>query len=179
MQFSDPPIVETARLRLRPHRTADFAACCALWGDPEVVRHIGGQPSPSDAVWMRMMQYRGHWALMGYGYWLAEERATGEFVGEVGIADFRRVIDPPIDGIPEAGWALAPAAWGRGYATEAVTAVLAWAATHLGDPPIACIIDPGNLASLRVAAKLDFHETARTTWRGAPTVLFRRAPRGG
>lgn len=171
------PTIETARLRMRAHRAEDLAACLEMWSDPAVVRHIGGVPSTRDGVWLRLMQYRGHWALTGYGYWLVEERATGRFVGEVGVADFKRDIDPPIEGTPEAGWAIATAMQGRGYATEAVTAALAWTEQHLDDPELACIIDPGNAPSLRVAAKLDFRVVAHTTWHEHPTIVFRRPPR--
>ena len=157
------PTLETARLRLRAHRADDLSACLALWSDAEVVRYIGGQPSAKDAVWMRMMQYRGHWALTGYGYWLVEERATGAFVGEVGVADFKRDLQPSIEGVPEAGWAIATDKQGRGYATEAVTGALAWVEANLDDPELACIIDPANVASLRVATKLDFRQVAHTT----------------
>ncbi|MBP8808538.1 MAG: GNAT family N-acetyltransferase [Kofleriaceae bacterium] len=173
------PTLETARLRLRAHRADDLSACLALWSDAEVVRYIGGQPSAKDAVWMRMMQYRGHWALTGYGYWLVEERATGAFVGEVGVADFKRDLQPSIEGVPEAGWAIATDKQGRGYATEAVTGALAWVEANLDDPELACIIDPANVASLRVATKLDFRQVAHTTWRDLPTIVFRRPPRRG
>ena len=173
------PILDTARLRLRGHRADDLEACCALWSDPDVVRYIGGQVSPRDVVWMRLVQYVGHWALNGYGYWLVEERATGRMIGEVGVADFKRPVDPPIDGVPEAGWVIAPSAQGRGYATEALTAVLGWAEQHLGDPEIACLIDPANAPSFRVAAKVDFREVARTSWRGHDSVILRRPPRRG
>ncbi|MBK9033104.1 MAG: GNAT family N-acetyltransferase [Myxococcales bacterium] len=171
------PIIETARLRLRGHRKADLDACYALWSDPDVVRHIGGVASPKDAVWMRLVQYVGHWALNGYGYWLVEDRASGRFVGEVGVADFMREVDPPIDGVPEAGWVISPWAQNRGHATEALTAVLAWAHDHLDDPEIACLIDPANAPSLRVAAKADFREVAQTAWRGHPSVVLRRPAR--
>lgn len=173
------PVVETARLRLRGHQRADLDDCVALWRDPEVARFIGGQPSPRDGVWMRIMQYVGHWALRGFGYWLVEERGSRRFVGEVGVADFMRELDPPITGLPEAGWVISPWAQGRGYATEALAAVLAWAQQHLGDPEVVCLIDPANLPSLRVAAKADFREAARSLWRGHDNIVMRRPPRGG
>lgn len=173
------PELATARLRLRGHRRDDLDACLAMWSDPDVARYIGGQPSPRDAVWLRIMQYVGHWALRGFGYWLVEERASGRFVGEVGVADFLRELDPPIDGVPEAGWVIVPWAQGRGYASEALTAVLGWAETNLGDPEIACLIDPANTPSLRVAAKADFREVARTVWHGHDSVVLRRPARGG
>jgi len=43
-----------------------------------------------------LLRYAGHWALAGYGYWIVEERESGRPVGEVGLADFRREISPPL-----------------------------------------------------------------------------------
>ena len=66
---------------------------------------------------------------------------------------------------------LAPWAHGKGFATEAVRAILAWGAAHLGGRTV-CMIDPANLASIRVAEKCGYKEFARTTYKGEPTILF-------
>ena len=95
-----------------------------MWGDPRVTRHIGGRPFTRDEVWAKILRYVGHWSLLGYGYWVVEDRASGSFLGEAGLADFKRGIGPGFDGAPEIGWVLAPAAQGAGVATEAVRAVL-------------------------------------------------------
>ena len=63
---------------------------------------------------------------MGFGYWAIEEKATGDFIGEIGLADFQRDLDPPLGDGPEAGWALRVASHGKGYGEEALRAVLAW-----------------------------------------------------
>jgi RimJ/RimL family protein N-acetyltransferase len=169
----DVPVIRTARLILRGHSVADFAASAAMWGDPRVTRHIGGRPFASDEVWTRLLRYAGHWALLGYGYWVVTEAATGAFVGEVGLADFKRIIDPPLTD-PEAGWALVPEAQGRGYATEAVGAALSWAADHLDCGRTLCLISPPNQPSLRVAAACGYCEFVRTTYKGEPTILLER-----
>ena len=85
-----------------------------MWADPTVVRHIGGKPSSLEESWSRLLRYGGLWSLLGYGYWLVEERGSGAFVGEVGFADFRRELEPGFAGAPEAGWVLTAAARGRG-----------------------------------------------------------------
>ena len=105
-----------------------------------------------------------------------QEKAGGLRVGETGFLDVHREIVPSLDGIPEAGWAFAKAAQGKGYATEAVRAVLAWGESHFGKTRFACIIAPENAASLNVAAKTGFREAARTTYKGEPTVVLYRAP---
>jgi RimJ/RimL family protein N-acetyltransferase len=168
------PVLETARLRLRAHRPDDLAACAALWADPDVTRHIGGRPFTAEETWRRMLASLGLWSMLGYGYWAVEEKASGRYVGDVGFADFRRDIDPSLLGMLEFGWVLSPAVHGRGYASEAVAAAMAWASTELPQMRAVCIIAPANLASIRVAEKAGFREWQRSTYHGEPTIVFRR-----
>ncbi len=150
------PVLETPRLILRETRAGDFEACAALWGDARVVRHIGGRVSTPSESWGRMLRFPGLWALLGYGYWTLTERETGAFAGQVGLADFKSDLSVDISGIPEAGWVLSPRVHGRGYATEAMGAVLDWADANLSAPQSCCLIDPDNAASLNVARKLGY-----------------------
>ena len=168
------PVLETARLRLRGHRLADFAASAAMWADGGVTRHIGGKPFSEEESWTRFLRYSGHWAVLGFGYWVAEEKATGNFVGEVGFADYKRDLQPSLKGIPEIGWVLASQSHGRGYATEATQAAVAWGDAHFPSGRTACIIDPDNRPSMRVAAKCGYRELQHTTYRGQPTIMFVR-----
>jgi RimJ/RimL family protein N-acetyltransferase len=170
--------LETERLVLTVHEAHDFEDLAAMWADPEVVRHIGGTPSSREASWHRLLRYAGHWALTGYGYFAMRERHSGRYVGDIGLADFRRDLVPAVDGGPEAGWALATWAHGRGLATEALTAVLAWADARLAAPATMCLIDVGHAASRRVAEKCGFREWMAATYHGEVVTLFRRA-RGG
>ena len=170
----DAPVVATERLTLRAHRVEDFAACAALWADPGVVRHIGGRPFSAEETWTKLLRYAGLWPLLGFGYWAIEEKATGGFVGELGFADFKRDIEPTLGDRPELGWALASRVHGRGYATEAVSAVLAWGDAELGRRQTVCLISPDNLPSLRVAARAGYRELQRTTYKGQPTIIFAR-----
>jgi RimJ/RimL family protein N-acetyltransferase len=110
---------------------------------------------------------------------LVEEKATGRFVGEVGFGDYKREIEPPLNGMPEIGWVLASSMHGKGYATDAVRAALAWGDANFGSVHTACIVDPENLASLRLAAKFGYRELQRTTYLGNPTIMFTREPGGG
>jgi RimJ/RimL family protein N-acetyltransferase len=166
------PALETERLTLRGHRTEDFEDCARMWGDPDVTRFIGGKPSTREEVWARLLRYVGHWSVLGYGYWVARERSTGRFVGEFGFADFKREITPSFEGAPEGGWVLATWARGRGFATEGVRAILAWADQRFSRT--VCMIDVGNAASVRVAAKCGYRQWHETTYHGTPTVLFER-----
>ena len=73
---------------------------------------------------------------MPFGPLIVEEATTGAFMGEVGLYHFKRDITPPIDDVPEAGWAVLPAMQGRGYATEAMRGLLQWADVRLAAPRI-------------------------------------------
>jgi RimJ/RimL family protein N-acetyltransferase len=168
------PVLETERLRLRGHRVQDFAHSAAMWADPVVIRHTVGKPLSEEECWTRFLRYVGHWALLGFGYWVAEEKATGKFVGEIGFADYKRDLEPSLKGIPESGWVLASHAHGKGYATEAVRAVVAWGDARFSSRRTACIIAPENVASIRVAEKCGYREFARTTYKGHAVVMFER-----
>lgn len=175
--MTSAPTIDTARLTLRAHTLADVDDCVTMWADPDVTRQIGGRPSTPEETWARVLRYAGMWSVLGLGYWTLRERGTGRFVGEAGLADFRRDITPPLGGAPEAGWALATWAHGRGFATEAVRAVLAWADANLPAPRTVCMITPANAASVRVAEKCGYREWTRTTYKDADVLLYER-PRG-
>ena len=167
------PTIETERLILRPHRLADFDAFAAVWADPDVVRFITGTPMSRENSWARMLRVIGMWHLMGFGFLAIEEKATGQLLGEAGFQDMRREFEPSIEGTMEIGWALTPAVHGRGYATEAVGALIAWHDAHFPDRRMTCIISPENAPSLRLAEKLGFREFARADYHGPIVVLSR------
>jgi RimJ/RimL family protein N-acetyltransferase len=173
MRVERAPTLETGRLLLRAHRADDLADCAALWADADVTRFIGGTPKSRQNVWFRILRYAGHWALLGSGFWVITDRATGTFLGETGFGDFARGI-AEIERMPELGWALMPSAWGQGIAREAVSAVCAWGDTHLRAPVTSCIISPENRASVRVAEICGFSPVANITYNGDPTIIFNR-----
>lgn len=170
------PTLETRRLCLRVHSVSDFEDCAAMWSDPQVMRYLSGRPFTREESWARLLRYVGHWQLLGFGFWAVRETTTGRFVGEVGLADFRRDLQPSIDGAPEIGWVLSPWAHGNGFATEAARAALDWADRRFGPLRTACIIHPENSASLRVAYKCGYSEFARTAYKDSPVILFERVP---
>lgn len=168
------PVIETARLRLRGHRREDLPRCVAMWSDPLVTRFIGGTPSSEQRTWARLLSYVGHWALMGFGYWVIEERDSGEFVGEIGFADFKRDGAPLLRAGPELGFALASHFHGRGYATEAVRAVLAWGDARLPRGQCVGLVDARNAVSLHLLQKFGFEVTRREVFNGLAAVFLCR-----
>jgi RimJ/RimL family protein N-acetyltransferase len=169
------PVIETARLRLRPHEADDFDACVAMWSDPAITRYTIGEPSLPPRTWLRILAYRGHWALLGFGYWAVEEKATGRYIGDIGFANYKRDIEPSIEGMPELGWALVSQAHGKGYATEALRAAVAWGDDHFGAVPTVCIIREENRPSFRVAEKLGYEKVRTTSHNDSATVVLVRA----
>ena len=141
----------TERLRLRRFRAGDAEAYAAINADPLVVRYLGGEidRAASDAQLARIM---GHWDGHGFGLWAAEQRADGRMIGFVGLSipGFLPAVLPAV----EVGWRLASDVWGQGLATEGGRAAIEWGFGGLGLDRIISIIDPQNIASLRVAEKL-------------------------
>jgi RimJ/RimL family protein N-acetyltransferase len=168
----DIPVIETERLKMRGHSIEDASKVTALWSNPEVTRYIGGKQLTAEECWSRLLRYVGHWSLLGFGYWILEEKATGDFVGEVGFSDYRRNVEPEIGAVPEVGWVLIPPKHGMGYATEAVHAVLDWGRGHFGPSPVACLIHPDHRASIRVAHKCGFKERQLGMYKGNPVLIF-------
>ncbi len=169
------PTIQTARLTLRAHTLDDFDEYAEMWADPRVTQHIGGKPFTREECWGRFLRFPGHWSLMGFGCWIARERESGRFVGDLGLFDMHRELQPSFGGAPEAGWALAPWCHGRGYATEAMQAALGWVDANVSPPRTVCMINPGNEVSIRVAGKLGYREYARTSYKTEAVILFERA----
>lgn len=167
-------IAETPRLVLRRHAAADFAAYLEMCADPAMSQFSGKDPAGSEEAWMRLLRQAGHWSLMGYGFFAVEEKETGRFVGEAGLGDFKRRLGPAFDDVPEAGWATAPWAQGRGYATEAAAAALGWIEAHFGIQRTVCLIHAENLPSIRVAEKLGYLRFGECTYRGYRALIFER-----
>ena len=175
----DAPVLETARLRLRPFEPRDLDSHAASLADPEIVRHLGGNPLTREESWRRMLCGPGLWAMLGYGYWSVERREDGAWLGQVGFADFKRDMSPSIEGVPEMGWIFARHAQGRGFALEAVRAALGWADSVLPASEIAAIISPENAPSIRVAEKAGFGERSEARYRDEIVLLFRRHSTAG
>ncbi|HSD77661.1 MAG TPA: GNAT family N-acetyltransferase [Solirubrobacteraceae bacterium] len=155
-------IVQTPRLLLRPWRPeADLDPLAALCADPEVMRHIGtGRTLTGPEAGALLAAIVRHWEAHGYGLWAVEVKQhaggrPGEAVGFAGLAipSFLPAVLPAV----ECGWRLARGWWGRGLATEAGRASVAWGWERLGLQRLLAIVAPGNDRSVRVAEKLGMH----------------------
>ena len=168
------PTLTTARLILRAHTREDYHALHTVWSDPLVTKFIGRRPSSAQDSWFRIMRYLGHWPMMGYGYFALVDRQTGLYIGDVGIANHKRGLHPDFDDAPETGWVLSPAAFGKGYATEAMTAVLDWFEAAHGVARTVCMIETPHLASHNVATKLGYQPFTQVMIGDDPITLLER-----
>lgn len=175
--------LHTPRLRLDPWGEEHLAVLARLATTPAVVRYIGDgrawSPARIHAVADRNAE---HWRRHGFGWRVAvltggagagdgAPRAVGlialNFAGEGAGVDPSEY---------EIGWWLEPAVWGRGLVREAGLALRDEAFTRVGAPSIVARIQPGNGASLRVAAALGLrHETDSTGRAGEPLSVLRLA----
>lgn len=169
-------MIETENLHLRRPVLEDLDAIHAMRSDPDVVRHLGGRPLNREEAWHRLTRIAGHWVLRGYGMFMIVEKASGHVVGEAGLFDGCRGLPPAFDTAPEAGWILAAAAHGKGYASEAAIAAHRWFAAVHGEQRSVCIIAPENLASLRVAQKLGYKGFGQVEYQGGPVIMLERIP---
>ncbi len=142
-------LLETPRLRLRLFRDDDLDAYADMCADAEVMRYIGERkPMTRSEAWRHMAMMLGHHHLRGYGLWAVEEKTTGEVAGRVGI--WRPEGWPGL----EAAWTLRRSHWGKGYATEAAAAAIAYAFSELKAAHVISLIDPQNAASICVAERV-------------------------
>jgi RimJ/RimL family protein N-acetyltransferase len=124
-----------------------------IFGDAEVMRFGDGvQTKEWVGSWLRTC--RGQYQTWGFGPYAVVERSRREVIGYSGLFYF-----PDVGGQPEVevGYRLVHTAWGKGYATEAAQAVRDYAFTKLGIKRLIALIDPGNIASIRVAEKIGMH----------------------
>lgn len=168
------PILHTDRLTLTGHCIDDLDDLAAMWAEPAVYSMIGGVARSREEVWIRLLRSIGQWQAFGYGSWVLRD-ATGAFVGEIGLIEARRAIDPPLTA-PEVGWTLSPAAHGQGYASEALAAILDWTDAK-GITATVCIIDPDNAPSLRLASRVGYLVKQEGTYREKPILILERASR--
>jgi RimJ/RimL family protein N-acetyltransferase len=148
--------LETDRLRLRPFRGDDADRLAALDADPEVMHFItGGAPTPRDEIEREVLPH--FLALQnggsGYGFWAAEERDGGEFLGWFHLRPHAGAAPDE----PELGYRLRRSAWGQGYATEGSRALVDLAFAELGATRVYAETMVVNVASRRVMEKAGLH----------------------
>ena len=162
--------IETEHLRMRPASAEDVEDLVALHEDP-LVREVFGSPTRAEIEeWVG--RAADEWAERGHGRMTLLDRETGAFLGRSGLKWW------PYFGEVEVGWVLAPAARGRGLATEAGRACVDWAFRDLDVPYVTAYIAPTNANSIAVAERLGMTPLREDVLDGdEPVVVYAaRAP---
>ncbi|MGH8292399.1 MAG: GNAT family N-acetyltransferase [Gammaproteobacteria bacterium] len=141
--------IETARLRVRSWEAADRPAFERFAADAEMMRYINGgrgwDTTRIDGWLARQAQNLArHGCCMG----AVVLKQTGEVIGVGGIQPLEQA------GIFEIGWWIWKDYWNRGLATEMARGFVAYAFNIMQLPQVVALVDPPNLASIRVAEKL-------------------------
>ncbi|MGK5640723.1 GNAT family N-acetyltransferase [Streptomyces sp. URMC 126] len=139
----------TDRLVLRPWTAADVAAALAGTGP---AHWTDGFPTEADRFIAGLIEKNPVW-LGEYGHRLISERDSGLVVGSIGL------FWPPTEGSLELGYGIAASHRGRGYATEATRALVAFALAAPGVHTVTAGAEPTNPASVRVLEKAGFRRT--------------------
>jgi RimJ/RimL family protein N-acetyltransferase len=148
----------TERLLLRDLEPDDLEALYEVLGDPVAMRYYSA-PFDRDRVATWIEWARGSYRDSGFGLWAVIRRSDGRFLGDCGP-----MLQPVEDRvIPEVGYHIVPAEQGRGYATEATRACVAWIFANTAFDTVCSIVGPDNVPSRAVAAKV--HSSMREfTW---------------
>lgn len=159
----------TERLVLRRSRPEDAETISGYRSDPEVNRQQGWDRTDPDGVRadIEEMRDRRPGEPGGWVQFSVEERHGGRLVGDVGIS--------PVDGesgVLKLGYTISPAAQGRGYATEAIGALVAYAFGTLGADIVRAYASADNLPSIRVAEKVGMRLIERFEHREGDEVWF-------
>lgn len=143
-----PPIeFDTERLAFRVWEERHREPFAAMNADAEVMRHF---PAPLTAEQSNASVDHGleEFASRGWSNWAVEIRATGDFVGFIGLSVPRRGL--PFGPCIEVGWRLKRPAWGHGYATQGARRCLHVGFERLGLEEIVSCTARSNRRSVAV-----------------------------
>lgn len=145
-----PERIETARLLIRRPRAGDAKAILERYaGDPEVTRYVGWPAHRSISSTRAFLAVSdAEWSRWPAGPYLVESRSDGALLGGTGLG-----FETPFRA--STGYIFARDAWGHGYATEALQAMVT-IAPGLGIRRLYALCHADHRASARVLEKCDF-----------------------
>jgi RimJ/RimL family protein N-acetyltransferase len=157
-------ILESERLLFREHEPSDLDAYCAMEADPEVRRYVGGAPRMRSQAERKFREAHLKHASARLALRATIFKPEGRYIGYCGLyPNFRP--GGALPGEAVLAFYLAREYWGRGLATEAGRAFVAYGFKELGLARIVASTQVGNAASIRVLEKLGF--VLRETEQGA------------
>lgn len=161
-----PPVLETPRLRLRPPRLTDLEDIYRLGSDPQVMQHITPGKTQSRAEAKADLEKRIRQSDDRLGYWITEEKHSGDFVGWMALKPLEQ------SGNIEIGYRFLAEKWGRGYATEGSQRILAYAFEELILPKVVAVAREENRASTRVMEKMGLKFIGKGRYYGVECVYY-------
>ena len=151
--------METPRLVLRAWREEDGAELQQLFRDPAV---RGGRNLPPDRVARLAEASVRQWRVNGFGPWAAIDKATGAWIGKIGLDELE---DWPGPDRIEVGFELHQACWGRGLATEGALAAIDYGFGQHGLERIISVTAASHVAARRVMEKAGLTHQGTRTWK--------------
>jgi len=145
-------VLETERLILRKITESDAALQDRVLNTPTVMAHLGGVKELHE-IEAKQAKTMASYSTNGFGFMMMIEKATGDLVGHAGM----KVVDnpnAPNQGDHEIGWLVREDRWRRGYAYEAMVAVIDWAFGRIGAPHVVALTSERNAGSWRLMEKL-------------------------
>ncbi len=143
--------IKTERLILRPWRDEDLPLIAAINGDPVAMRHFLAPMTreESDAF---VERNRARQSEDGFCMWAVEAPGVAPVIGVLGLArtNFEAHFTPCV----EVGWRLAPAFWGKGYASEGARAALKFGFEEISLDEIVSLTVLANEPSWRVMERI-------------------------
>lgn len=164
--------IETKRFILRELDDLDEADLFEMDSDPEVHLYIENNPVKSmDEIRHAIAFLKKQYAENGIARWAVVDKVSSECVGWCGLKYFREPLNNHIN-FYELGYRFKKKHWGKGYATEAASAVVEYGFKHLAVDMIYAITHPDNVNSKHVLSKLGFHYVEQFDYDGDPTDWF-------
>lgn len=152
-------ILETERLSLRTWEAAHAEPFLKINQDPQVLEYLDlFIPKNLEETHAVIDRQNRQQARKGYAFWATQLKKTGELIGFVGLDAARERL--PCAPAVKIGWRLGSAYWGKGYATEAARAALAYGLKELKLEEIVAIVVPDNKRSIRVIERLGMQRDA-------------------
>lgn len=172
-------VIETARIILRTEAPSDFDLWMAEINTPQVREYLRGVETP-ERVRETFDKAAKSQRKEGFSFWFIEDRANSRLLGCAGLkrADSDKLM-PELRGELEIGWLLRQDAWGRGLASEAAHAAMAYAFAQCEAERVISLTSRSNTASWRIMEKLgmsyrpewDFTDPAFPP-RDNPTIIY-------
>lgn len=160
----------TKRLVIRSMTSDDLPALFSLWSDPIVMRFSVLGPLSIDQVTNLLKEcILPHQEEHGFSLCVVEESDSGQMIGCAGL--LHQNIDGQI--LVELGYRFHTAFWGKGFATEAGTALARYAFDVLGLDQMISVIDPGNINSINVAWRLGMSLWKDSLFHNIPVQIWR------